>query len=111
MKPNITQPFAVVRSDYILEPPIMYGNRHCGKFMGQELGQGEVVRRNEHLMPTAMKFREKGIECVAMSATKWQRGFPTYFDTGNKRRHRRSEIALICTRSVRKLDNAFKELN
>jgi hypothetical protein len=41
---------------YVIKAPIMNGYRHSGKLVRQELRKGEVVRGNEHFVPTAMKL-------------------------------------------------------
>jgi hypothetical protein len=93
---------------YVIKAPIMNGYRHSGKLVRQELRKGEVVRGNEHFVPTAMKLREKSTKSVTMNATCRARGLLTYFHTRDKRRHRGREIALISTRRIRKLDSSIK---
>ncbi len=109
MQPNIAQPFAVVgRRGHIFETPVVNRHGYGGKLVGQELGQGEVVRRNEHLVPAAMKLGKKGMKCVAMSAAREQTRLPTYFHTRHKRRHGGREAALSSLKRIRKLDDGFK---
>ena len=75
MQPDVTQPFAIMGwCRYVIKAPIMNGYRHSGKFVRQELRKGEVVRGNEHFVPTAMKLREKSSKSVTMNATCRARG-------------------------------------